>query len=140
MAGEGLILRVQDEMGRGPFRPGFSHTWVDDPDREGGPPPIYEEMENFQQEVQKWHRLGYHLGCACRGFEGIRFWFTRTELIKLRMMGFDVYRVDEPKIIHETTTQLLFGKKHALRKLPRSLLFDQIIASYPRDTEGIWND
>lgn len=137
MAGQGLILRVQDETGRGPFRPGFSQTWVD-PMRESQPAPIYEEMEDFQREVQKWHRLGYHLGCAVRGPEGIRFWFTRTELITLRMHGFDIYRVDDPKIVFEGQSQLLIGKKHALRKLPKALMMDDIIASYPKSNEGIW--
>lgn len=134
-----MILRVQDETGRGPWRPGLSHTWID-PDREGGPPAMYEEIEDFHELVKKYHRLGYHIGCAVRGVHGIKQWFTRTELIKLRMMGFDIYNANEARVIEETPNQILIGTKFAFRKLPKAMIMDQVIASYGTTSEGIWKD
>jgi hypothetical protein len=139
VVGQGMILRVQDEAGRGPWRPGFSHQWIDQ-DREDGPPAMYEEVEDFHELVKKYHRLGYHIGCAVRGFAGIRLWFTRTELIKLRMMGFDIYNANEARVIEETPNQLLIGTKFAFRKLPKAMVFDLIVASYGASNEGIWKD
>lgn len=125
------IYRVQDADGRGPWRPGFSTTWMDGGGR-SGPPAIWQELgvDDFHALVTFGHRKGYNLGCAMRGLAGIRLWFSKTEILRLRDFGFDIHDASAMTILHETPNQMLVAARHALRKLPKAPIWDSLIASY----------
>jgi hypothetical protein len=138
MTGEELILRVQDKDGRGPWKPGFSHTWIDlDRPEERMPPSIFTEVEDLGAEIARWHRRGYHIGCAVEGMTGLRKWFSLRELTTLRSMGYHVYDFTKTEKVISTPTQVVIASRVAFRKFPK-VTFD-IDAAY--DPGGsIWND
>lgn len=111
------LLRVQDGMGRGPWRPNFSHRWTD-PLRTSGPAPIYDEIMGFTDIVANLHKQGMHIGCAVRGLEGLRKWFTTSELLKLTYLGFVVVDASSARLIAETPTQALIACDKPLSTLP----------------------
>lgn len=136
-----MILRVQDENGRGPWRPGFSIKWSDkhlDPVKEATCRPVYEEVEDFQEVVRKLHRRGLMVGCAAKEIEGLMRWFSREELSRLKSMGFDIYDVSKAKVEIETPSQVVISARHAFRKFPKANIWDKIEAL--GNTGSIWSD
>jgi hypothetical protein len=136
MASEGMILRVQDADGRGPWKPGVFMKWTDT-ERPGDTlfPPIFAEIEDFHLEIARWHRRGYHIGCAVDGIEALKKWFNHREITTLRSMGYHVYDFSKADKVFTTPTQVAVASRVAFRKFPK-VTFD-IDAVY--DTGGsIW--
>lgn len=115
------VLRVQDHKGRGPWRPGFSETWVD-AWRTSHLPPIYQELPAFVALVNNAHRDGFHIGCAARGTEGLMAWFSPMELLRLSNRGFKVVDATGCEIIAETPHQIIIGSRKPLYMLPSAAL------------------
>jgi hypothetical protein len=120
MAGEGMILRVQDAEGRGPWKPGMSSKWID-MDRSESTlfPPIHDEVEDFYADVARWHRRGYHVGCAVDGIEMLKQWFNAKEMTTLRSMGYHVYDFSKADKVVTTPTQVVIASRVAFRKYPK---------------------
>lgn len=116
-----MILRVQDETGRGPWRPGFSDKWVDTW-RTTQLPPIYDEIPHFVDLVNKAHHAGFHIGCAVRGREGLLAWFSPMELLRLADFGYGIVDARSCEIFAETPNQVLIGSREKLRMLPSAHL------------------
>lgn len=112
MTGPALLVRVQDDDGRGPFRPGFSGRWF-----EGRafhyPPPFYEE---FGVGILDRMRPGYHYGSAVRTLDQLRRWFNDRELAKLMELGYSVVQIDADLILAESHNQVVFGRARPLRE------------------------
>lgn len=106
------VFRVQDKEGRGPFRPGFSHRWLDEDGREDERPPIYVELG-----MGIFNRIltGESAGCACLSLDALLRWFTPAELERLEGFGYHVVSLDADRIIAESKTQVLFGRAKPLR-------------------------
>lgn len=113
------LYRIQDENGRGPWRPGYSHKWVSD-DRNAPDflPPIYEELPSFKRVVTLAHSMGYHVGVAVHGWTSFSAWFLPDELERLRADGFNVVQCDNVRVFAETPNQILIGSKAPLSALP----------------------
>jgi len=113
------LYRVQDKNGRGPWRPGYSHTWVsNDRDAPSLLPPIYQELPTFKQMVTFAHSMGLHIGVAVRGIDALQKWFMPDELAKLRNDGFRVVQCDNCRVLAETPNQVLIASKAPLFCLP----------------------
>jgi len=108
------VYRVQDAEGRGPFRPGFSHWWVEErPDHDN----LVPWMQQFGHDALQragWP-FGKHFGCACRTLEQLRRWFTAGEYATLERFGFQAVRLDVARVLHESEIQLLFQRAKPLR-------------------------
>lgn len=100
------LYRVQDAEGRGPYRPGFSHAWVDAV-RAEYPPTIFDDFGPVLLAEAK--RSGLHLGCAFRTPEQLHRWFTRRELTRLENAGYAVVAVQADRVFAESEWQVLFG-------------------------------
>ena len=107
----GHVYRVQDRTGRGPFRPGFSHLWVDD-ERTSCPPSFIEE---FGAEIISKMTPGYAYGCGVRQRAQVDNWFSPTEIIRLRMLGYAIVKLDVDVILAESAHQVVFGRRRPLR-------------------------
>lgn len=103
------IYRVQDREGRGPWRPGFSHLWV--------------EARADHENLISWpvqfgfaivHRARWHLGCGCRTPDQLRRWFTSSEYATLKDFGFRAVAMQADQIIAESDIQLVFDRRRAL--------------------------
>ena len=113
------LYRVQDNDGRGPWRPGYSHKWVsDDRNAPNLLPPIFEELPSFKQVVTLAHTMGFHVGVAVRGWQKFAAWFLPDELERLRRDGFNVVQCDNCRVFAETDNQVLIGAKAPLSNLP----------------------
>jgi hypothetical protein len=109
-----IIFRVQDESGRGPWKPGFSQRWVEDrPEEEFAklvPWPI--QFGN----VLRRSIVGMALGCGCRTLEQLRRWFTQTEYATLRSFGYRAVKMEVGRILAESEIQCVFERARPLRE------------------------
>lgn len=113
-----MLYRLQDEDGRGPFRPGFSNVWQDATGTDF--PAIYEELGIAPQHLRKLIPAGMSAGCACRSREMLRQWFSRSEERRLKRHGFTIVAFEPDLIIAETATQVLFAMRTPLTTLARA--------------------
>ena len=108
------VYRVQDADGRGPFRPGFSHWWVEErPDHDN----LVPWMQQFGHDAipRTGWPFGKHFGCACRTLDQLRRWFTASEYATLQRFGFQAVSMDVARVLHESEIQLLFQRAKPLR-------------------------
>lgn len=112
------LLRVQDRSGRGPFQPGWSHTWTD-PERSDFPPPIFEDFQNLPRLIAYAKSKNLHIGCAARAGPTFRLWFSDTEIARLRSYGFHLANATPCRVIAESYNQALFVSAQPLKNLRR---------------------
>lgn len=106
-----VVYRVQDIYGRGPFKPGFSQTWVDDSCRWMPPSWIAEFGLDCIRELPD----GWHFGSAVRAATDLRIWFTPTELDRLRLLGYKPVSMEVERIVRASPYQVLFARAIPLR-------------------------
>lgn len=106
-----IVYRIQDDVGRGPFRPGFSHQWADDSFTAGCKCfPTW--MEEFGETlIQRRGRAGEHFGSAVRTIDKLCEWFSPTERLKLAAIGFNAVSVPIDRVLAESENQLVFARK-----------------------------
>lgn len=113
-----MRYRIQDAEGRGPWRPGFSHRWIDPMKDDSLCPPMMMEFPDWRKRVAR-HPWAVHIGCCVDGMAGVHRWFTPSELARLQGLGF--YLVDAtgltPLIIGRS--QIIGGSRFPLAYLPR---------------------
>jgi hypothetical protein len=113
------ILRVQDRWGRGPWRPGFSSSWISRSDNAPPlPPAIQEEFPEYQKIVSEAHAARLHIGCGVRGSAGLAKWFLPEEIQRLKDRRFVLVRAHACKILAESDNQVIFAARKPLRFLP----------------------
>lgn len=111
------VYRIQDAEGRGPYRPGFSHRWVDgDHDRN---PPFMVEFDWPLSSIPGRWLPGENGGCAFRSLEALRRWFSPSECEKLETLGYSIVSMTVDRVIAESDRQLVFGR---WKKLSRGYL------------------
>lgn len=103
------VYRVQDDEGRGPFRPGFLRHWFED--RESYPPSFVEWFGDPRPHL----RPGESAGCGCRSMEQLARWFKPSELRTLADFGYRVVRLDADRVIGENDNEVLFARRRPLR-------------------------
>jgi hypothetical protein len=103
------ILRIQDAEGRGPYKPGMSRHWVD----ADGPPPPPTWMQEFG-DVRAQCAPDECMGCGCRSLEQLFKWFTPTERVRLRALGYSIVVMWVDRIIAESENQVVFARKKPL--------------------------
>lgn len=112
------IYRVQAGDGRGPFRPGLSRLWEEQPNSER--PPVL---------VPKHRRppKGWSVGCGCRTREQLFTWFSRAEAVILASMGYRPVAMHAERVVVEDVHQVVF-----FRRLP--LYQNALILDWPHET------
>lgn len=113
-----MLLRMQDQHGRGPYKPGLSAQWVDDT-RRFDLPPLQEDFGiDFKPMIDAAFRRGLHLGTAVRGEDRFNEWFTKTERVKLAILGYRIVDASGCEVLGETNWQVVIGSKSPLSDLP----------------------
>lgn len=105
------VYRVQDSAGRGPWRPGFSSTWVQERPDHDNLIPWNIEFPKLHNAIQRYHKLGWHLGCGCRAATNLRRWFTHREYATLLEYGYQAVILEAEGLIAESETQLIFKRR-----------------------------
>lgn len=115
-----MRYRIQDKSGRGPWRPGFSHRWID-PDKDDTLcPPMMVDFPQWLPQVAKAQKAGYmHFGCCVEGIAGLHRWFTPLELDRLQSLGFDLVDAEPLTPIAVSPSQIIGASRLPLRMLPR---------------------
>ena len=101
-----IVFRIQDEEGRGPWRPGFSKTWVE-------PREDHEHLAPWNVEFGPVHKKalwGASTGCGCRTIEQLQRWFTRSEYQTLLEHGYHAVKMDVGRILAESDIQCVFSR------------------------------
>ena len=107
-----VIYRIQDDRGRGPWKPGFSHKWVRaDPDMELVP--WFVEWSGFDPRLESPNG---HIGTGCKTIDQLRRWFNHDEYYTLRILGYKSVKMDVDKILRTSDRQTVFTRRQALRK------------------------
>jgi hypothetical protein len=108
------VYRVQDSDGRGPWKPGTSHRWVDNDqphDRWAHLLPWYAQFGPVHEKVMSWE----HGGCGCLTVECLRQWFTPGEYRKLLDLGYRAVSMRVDRIIAQSDIQVYFGREKRLK-------------------------
>ncbi len=106
MSKEFIVYRIQDRDGRGPYKPGFSATWVEyRPDHDDLKPWMYEfgpVHENADDDE--------YVGCGCRTIQQLRKWFTPSEYATLLAFGYRCVRMTAKRALGDSNIQCLFTR------------------------------
>jgi hypothetical protein len=111
------VYRIQDQDGRGPFRPGFSHIWLDEDIGER-----YQRNRSWMEEfgadlIARLGLPGEFYGSAVRHREELNGWFSTTEQRRLKHMGFHIVVLDADRILAESTIQVVFARSRPLTEV-----------------------
>ena len=102
------MVRVQDAVGRGPWRPGFSATWID----ADAPADRLTEtvMDLIPPSVLRALPREMAVGCACRTLDALMAWFTPKERATLARLGFHPVRLQADAVFAESDWQMVVGR------------------------------
>jgi hypothetical protein len=107
------IYRIQDIEGRGPWRPVFSHKWIEVRDDHNHLIPYYSEFLDVDFSLRKKE---CSIGVGCRTIAQLHRWFTRNEYRALLNYGYAAVKLKADRIIAESDIQCVFAQKKPLRK------------------------
>lgn len=100
------VFRVQDAAGRGPWKPGFSHRWVEDRDDHDNLLPWLTEIGPVHQRAI----VGMSIGCGCLTLSQLRRWFSRSEYRTLAGMGYAAVLLRGCHVLGASGTQCVFER------------------------------
>lgn len=116
-----IVYRVQDRLGRGPWKPGFSHKWViERPDHLNLIPYFY-EWPDFDPVNEKL--TGESLGCGCLSITQLKRWFTKNEMLILKSYGYRAVGVYASRIIRKSDIQCIFAVKGMINNVSFTINF-----------------
>jgi hypothetical protein len=103
-----IAYRVQAADGRGPWRPGWSHTWIDG----DAPPDRLTETVMDLVPVDVLMRLPKDMawGSACRTLDTLMQWFTPVERERLRAAGYHPVKLTADVVLAESAWQMVIGR------------------------------
>lgn len=108
-----IIYRIQDNNGRGPYKPGFSHLWVQDRPDLKNLIPFYEE---FGKDVINQLNVWEYSGIGCKTKRQLRRWFTINEYKRLIRYDYFAVALQVDRVIAASDTQLLFSRTLPLNR------------------------
>lgn len=104
-----VAYRVQAADGRGPWRPGFSLTWIET----DAPADRLTETVMDLLPIRELRNLppGMSYGSACRTVDALMRWFTAGEKQRLAQLGFHPVRLNADVVVTESEWQMLIGRR-----------------------------
>ena len=106
------IYRVQATDGRGPWRPGFSHKWIE-ADASAGR--LTETVMDLMP-IEQIRALpdDQHYGCGCRSLDVLLSWFTPRERVLLFILGYRIVELQVDAVLAESSSQVFFSRQRPL--------------------------
>lgn len=120
------VYRVQDKEGRGPFKPGFSHCWLDQNRTLESHPSI---MQDFGWDFTRLIHPGEHFGCCFLSMDALLRWFSVSELERLERYKHHAIELRDCRIIAESSTQVMMSRIKPLRVGAVRVKWRQLIAA-----------
>lgn len=119
------VYRIQDQDGRGPWKPGFSVRWAEDRPEHDELLPWYVTMG----DVHKQAIVGMYMGSACVSLEQLRRWFTEREYRALLAFGYQAVSMEIGRILGVDANQVVFERAKPLNENVRhEQLYAQVFA------------
>ena len=106
------VYRVQDENGRGPFKPGFSKHWVEERKDHKNLKPWMEEFPEAYEQISRGLRF---CGIGCLTVKQLQRWFTPAEYSTLLKFGYEAVAM-EAMVIAYSDTQCVFQRVKPLNE------------------------
>ncbi len=104
-----IAFRVQAADGRGPWRPGWSHTWID---ADAPADRLVETvMDLIPVHVLRALPSTMMYGSACRNVDALMQWFTSRERERLAACGFYPVRLNADVVLAESAWQMVIGRR-----------------------------
>ena len=113
------IYRVQDGTGRGPWRPGFSTSWIEGDAEAGHLTETIFDLIPLPTLMQLPRSHVY--GCGCRSLPSLLDWFTPLERTRLDALGFVPVLMTVDLVLAESARQVFFGRGRPLKNGVRRL-------------------
>jgi len=104
-----IAYRVQAADGRGPWRPGWSHVWIDEDAPAGRLTETVMDLMPLAQLRALPPTMMY--GSGCRTLDALMQWFTPIERERLKAFGFYPVRLNADVVLVESEWQMLIGRK-----------------------------
>ena len=104
----GVMYRLQDGAGRGPFKPGFTEKWLSDKDDLDELKP-FTPREIFNAKMKSSVEFPV-IGCCCSSADDLKKWFTKEEYFKLRLLGYKSVMVSQCEFLAAKDYQVLIGR------------------------------
>ena len=115
------VYRVQDENGRGPYKPGLSHIWTDAHHNDRNPS-LFEEFKVSPEDMATLWQANENGGCAFADLRQLNSWFGLHERFRLEELGYSIVTMLVDRVLFQSDRQLIFARKRPLRlgaiKLP----------------------
>jgi hypothetical protein len=96
------IYRVQDADGRGPYRPGPAHLWVNWDHEQQRNPTLFGDF-SLRDPSRSWHS-------GFRTLDQLCAWFGVDERFNLEDLGYSVVTLLADQIILESNRELIFSR------------------------------
>lgn len=110
------IYRIQDADGRGPWKPGFSHRWVQYREDCDNLVPWFVEFDRCEILVSVRRLRNCFFGVGCRSREQLRRWFTKQEYSTLLEFGYRSVKMEVDTILAESDIQIVFMRVSPLKR------------------------
>jgi len=107
-----IIFRIQDKDGRGPWKPGFSHKWIETREDHDNLPPWPLEFGRVDRQLF----LGEHAGSGCLTLEQLQRWFTPSEYKTLLKYGYRAVKMEVNRLLAHSDIQCVFGRTKPLKE------------------------
>lgn len=121
-----IVYRVQDAVGRGPYRLGLSHRWAD-PNGPNNPPWWVEIGETIEAAHARCNDPAMNYGCGFDTLGQLHAWFNSRDLRNLDRLGFKMVRITPDVIVARTPSQVVFGaRQHFASAEPRISLISKL--------------
>lgn len=106
------VFRIQDQDGRGPFKPGFSQVWCD-PEFAPGQKAMPPWGDEFGWDaIERLARPGeHHFGSAVLKLRKLREWFSGTEQACLSQLGYHIAAINHARVMAESENQVLIASR-----------------------------
>ena len=109
------IYRVQHKKdGRGPWRPGWSKSWIQP----------RKDHVNLNSWIDEFGLLNLsskkHHGCGCRTVKQLRRWFTKQEYRRLARCGYHAVTFDA-EVLKESDIQCVFERNLPLNEAIKTI-------------------
>lgn len=105
-----IIYRIQDNVGRGPWRPGFSTIWIKKRPDHDNLIPWFNEFG----PVHKNKKPTDHIGCGCQTIDQLKRWINKTEYRTLKKYGFQAVKMPIDSILAMSNIQCVFLRSKPL--------------------------
>lgn len=106
------VFRIQDYLGKGPWKPGFSMAWASDRTSD-------DYLKIKSPDIRKIRLASMmsdmpYIGYGCLSEDDLRIWINKEEYSRLKEFGYRSVFMTADRILMKTENQCLFSRAYPL--------------------------